>query len=98
MIIVRETFQVKFGHMDPVLRLMRDAQALGVERVERIMTDATGQMFTLVAEWRAESIDAFFVMLQETFAHPQFDAYMQQLAEHIEHGRRDFYTLEWERS
>lgn len=98
MMLVRTVFQVKFGHMDPVLAIVKEAMANDpdVGSSTRVLTDATGQMFTLVFESKVESIDAHMAMLQASFEDPEAAASMGRMMEHIESGHREFYTIEWE--
>ncbi len=100
MILVRDIFQVKFGHMDQVLAALR-AQAEsragsdGPVAVSRVLTDLSGSYFTLVMETRAESIDAYWSRLRAAFAdsdRPEGDSIMS----YVESGRREFFTIEWE--
>ena len=55
MILVRTVFQVKFGHMDAVLELIKEAAKRMEDsgRESRILTDASGQIFTLARRLRS---------------------------------------------
>lgn len=98
MILVRTTFQVKFGHMDAVLGIVKEAaqSPLNSAGVSRVLTDASGDMFTLVFESTFESIEAHRTRLQQSYGDPEASALMGRVAEHIEHGRTDYYNIELE--
>jgi hypothetical protein len=98
MILVRDVFQVKFGHMDPILAILKEAEEIGIgsDRLTRVLTDVSGQMFTLVFEAKVESIDAHLARMQESFNDPELSGWMGRIMEHVDSGRREFYTIEWE--
>jgi hypothetical protein len=98
MILVRTTFQVKFGHMDAMLETVKELAEFARAAVSetRVLTDASGQMFTLVIESKAESIGAYMEQLQASFDDPQFADVMARTVEHVEAGRREFFNIEWE--
>ena len=98
MIQVRELFQVKFGHMDELLAVLRTmTEWMTIETdgaLRRVLTDASGQMFTLVLESEAQSIDAYMLTMAANFNDPRMAEMMAQLMAHVEHGRREFYNIE----
>jgi hypothetical protein len=91
-------FQVKFGHMDAVLTFIKEAAKRMDDsgRETRILTDASGEMFTLVTESKFESIDAHRQRLQESYGNAEASAMMDRLAEHMESGRTEYYNIELE--
>ena len=97
MILVRTTFQVKFGHMNAMLAIVKEAIDANADigGLQRVLTDASGQMFTLVFETTAESIDAHGRRLMESYGDPAALAFMKRTEPHIEHGRREYFTIEW---
>ena len=53
MIVVRNSFRVKFGRMKDVLALMKESeQAMKAmsQRPHRLLTDVSGEFYTLVLE------------------------------------------------
>ena len=98
MILIRQVFQVKYGHMDEVLAALKalpqDSQMSGFGT--RILTDISGPNFTLVIETKAESVDAYWTDLQASFQDPQMAAQMNGVLPYIESGHREFYTIEFE--
>jgi hypothetical protein len=98
MILARQVFQVKFGHMDEVLSALKQASESGQNpgNVSRVLTDISGQNFTLVLETKAESLDAFWRDLWISFQDPAMVAVTDAIMKFIESGHREFYTIEYE--
>ena len=98
MILVRSTFQVKFGQMNEVLTLIKEAAdtGTGIGDLSRVLTDASGQMFTLVIESKVESIDAFRAAIMAPPSDPKSAENMQRMLSLCESGRNEYYTIEWE--
>jgi hypothetical protein len=98
MILVRQVFQIKYGHMDEVLDAMLPALHRGqvAAGITRILTDISGQNFTLVSETRAESLDAFWEALQASFEDTEMAEQMNRVLQYVESGHREFYTIEYE--
>ena len=98
MILVRQVFQVKYGCMDKVLALFK-AMPEDVRRgfnLSRMLTDISGQNFTLVLETKAESMDAYWKSLQVMFSQPDGQRQTDPMEEYIESGHKEFYTIEYE--
>lgn len=98
MILVRQVFQVKYGHMDKVLAALKSMAESGqpTGMVSRVLTDISGKNFTLVFESTAESMDAYWSALQTSFQDPEMAAQMGTFIDYIESGHREFYTIEFE--
>jgi len=98
MILVRDVFQIKVGHMDQVLALLNDAAESMPEnsRISRVLTDISGPHFTLVFESKAESVDAHREQMMASFQDPATAAAMGRMMEYIESGHRTYYTIEYE--
>lgn len=98
MILVRQVFQVKFNQMDKVLGALKQAMGNGAGsgNISRVLTDISGNNFTLVFETKAESMDAFWEGLQESFQDAGAADQMNAIAPFFESGHREFYTIEYE--
>ncbi len=97
MILARQVFQVKFGHMDEVLAGLKMAAESGQSMSNtRVLTDISGNNFTLVFETKAESLDAFWDGLQASFDDPEMAEQANPLMQYVESGHREFYTIEYE--
>jgi hypothetical protein len=88
MILVRQVFQVKFGHMDEVLAAVKAATNSGVSmsNITRVLTDISGNNFTLVFETKAESVDAYWAALQAMFKDPGQMTPSDPFRQYIESG------------
>ena len=98
MILVRQVFQIKYGHMDEVLTALQavNESDRGSAHISRILTDISGQNFTLVFESKADSLDAYWEALQASFGESELSKQMNEITQYIESGRKDFYTIEYE--
>lgn len=98
MILVRDIFQVKFGHMDEVLSALKEAQANYPDRTStlRALTDISGNMFTLVFETKAESVDAHRERMMASFEDPEMAKLMAEMGQYFESGHREYYNIEYE--
>ena len=97
MILVRQVFQVKYGHMDEVLAAMKTMPGGSMPfKNTRVLTDISGKNFTLVIETKAESMDAYMKALQAMFENPGQAGAEDVFSKFIESGSREFYTIELE--
>jgi len=98
MVLVRQVFQIKFGYMDQVLAAMKETMtgSQGPLGASRILTDISGDNFTLVIETKAESVDAFMAALEASFDEPEMAEQANGAWQYIESGRKEFYTIEYE--
>ena len=98
MILVRSIFQVKFGRMGEVLALVKEAANSGKSpgTLSRVLTDVGGQMFTLVLEIKAESVDAYQAAIMAPPSDPESAEIMMRIMSLVESGRNEFFTIEWE--
>lgn len=98
MILVRDVFQVKFGHMDKVLAALEAARQNNPDRsgIGRVLTDVSGNMFTLIFESKAESVDAHRERMLEAFEDPEMAKAMAEIGQYFESGRREYFNIEFE--
>ncbi len=98
MILARQVFQVKFGHMDEILAALKamSGSSQGPSGITRVLTDISGDNFTLVFESKAESVDAYWEALQASFKDPEMTDPGNSFMQYIESGHREFYTIEYE--
>ena len=96
MIVVRNTFQVKFGRMKDALPLMKEnlarAKATG-HFVGRLMTDVTGGFYTLVLELEYENMAEAEKGGSEVMKLPGWQETYQKFAAVVESGRRDVFSV-----
>ncbi len=97
MILVRDVFKVRFGHMDEVLAALEEARANYPDRATtlRVLTDISGNMFTLVFETKAESVDAHREAMMASFEDPEMAKMMGTMGQYFESGHREYYNIEY---
>ncbi len=96
MILVRDTFHLKFGQMEKVLpRMIAAMTAAPGAMGSRILTDISGRYFTLVVETKAENVEAYRQRLQAGFA-SQDPEQSAAFAEAVEYGHREIFNIEYE--
>ena len=95
MIVVRNVFQAKYGKGNDLVALIREANKLWPTRGQnfRILTDLSGQFFTVVTEVDIENLAAFEAASQATFSDERFPAWFERMTQLVEGGRREFYTI-----
>ena len=96
MILVRDIFQLKFGKA-------RDAQMLWKEgasilrkadvNVSRVLTDLTGQYYTMVMESTYDSLSAFDAAMKSEMGSDDWRAFYQKFVPLVDSGRREIFTI-----
>jgi hypothetical protein len=96
MILVRDIFQVKFGHMKEVKELMKEMMKLAPPLPDsntRILTDLTGPYYTLVMEGTHKDLASFETGLRTDMSKPEFGAWYQKFIPLVDSGRREIFTI-----
>jgi hypothetical protein len=99
MIQIRDVLQVKFGKIDQAVELFTQLSRPVSERVVmgqhfEVLTDITGEMYSLVNEFVAENMAEFFETRDKQYAQPEFGRWFQQFQLFVEGGRREYYNVE----
>jgi NIPSNAP len=96
MILVRNTFQVKFGRMKEASGLMKEnvarAKSAG-HKPGRLMTDVTGAFYTLVLELEYESMAEAEKSASEFMKLPGWQETYQKFAAVVDSGRREIFSV-----
>ncbi len=96
MMLVRQTFQAKYGHGDALVELFKEFHATAdVPNPEkaRILTDASGPFFTVVTEYEVESLGAWETAFQRMMGRPEMEDWFGRMTAVVESGRRDFFNI-----
>lgn len=96
MLIVRQTFQAKYGKGDELVALFKELHTSGdVPNPEsaRIMTDASGTFFTVQTEYQVENHAAWEEAFAKTMGSPMMEDWFGRMMPLVETGRRDFFNL-----
>jgi hypothetical protein len=94
MILVRDVFQAKYGKGDQLATLFQEARDRWPgEYAGRILTDASGTFFTVVAETEVNSLAEWERLSPEIFNNPTFGEWFSRMEALVSSGRREFYNI-----
>jgi hypothetical protein len=95
MIVVRDTFQAKYGRGGELVALFKELrQKWPGQSIDRIFTDASGPFDTIVTEATVESVAAWEQRLSEVFPNPAFGEWFTRMQLVVESGNRVYYRIE----
>ncbi len=99
MIQIRDVLQVKFGKIDQAVELFSNPSTPAPnfvlpERRFDVLTDVSGDMYTLINEYVVPSLGEFEVLRDQWYQQPEFGAWFKQFQLYVEGGRREFYNVE----
>lgn len=99
MIQVRDVLQVKFGHIDQAVELFTSSTRpafpyMAPDYQFNVLTDISGEMYTLVNEYVVPNLSDHETMRQQTFSKPEFELWFRQFEMFVEGGRREYYNIE----
>ncbi|MCJ7625460.1 MAG: hypothetical protein MUO76_18325 [Anaerolineaceae bacterium] len=95
MLVIRSVFQAKYGKGGDLVALFKEAENTMPEMSDiRILTDATGPMFTVVYEQDAENFADWEERRGKIFSHPDFGDWFARMEPLVETGHREFYYIE----
>jgi hypothetical protein len=97
MIVVRSVLQAKFGKAAELVALLKEARQIPAAAKygpQRILTDLSGQFFTVVTETEFPSLAESERARAEMFGVPEFGEFFARMVPLVESGRSEFYTLE----
>ena len=97
MFIIREVMQCKPGKVRPLMEkfkaLSSAVQELGRPPL-RLLTDVSGDFWTLVIEVPVEAIEDFFALEQTLMKNEAMGKAMAGYHDLVAHGRREIYRVE----
>jgi hypothetical protein len=97
MILVRNVFQLQFGKAREAVAIMKDGIAilkrLGSDVSTRLLTDVTGQFYTLVLELTVPSLAALETVQPRIMGDKDWQANYQRLLPLVESGHREIFTI-----
>jgi hypothetical protein len=96
MIVVRNTFRLKFGQARDAVALMKEGIEIGrsVGMNARILTDVTGPAYTAVLESTHENLADFEQKAGSVMSNPQWKAWYQKFIPLVEAGNREIFKIE----
>ena len=90
--LVRDIFQLKFGHFKPVKELlneMRDKQMMPQAKSSRVLTDFTGDAYRLILENGFDSLLEYETSMSGGTADPEWQQWYKRFMEHVEGSHRE---------
>ncbi len=97
MIVIRNTFRLKFGKAREAVAIMKEGIAIqkraGVNVSQRLLTDMTGVFYTIVLELTLPNLATFETMMPKIMGDKDWQANYQKLLPLVESGQREIFTL-----
>ena len=96
MYIVRDIFQLKFGHYRPVKVLMDEAMQKGMMPVAdslRLLSDFTGDSYRFIFETGYKALADFEKELSSDMSKPEWQEWYKKFMEHIESSHREILKV-----
>lgn len=96
MMLVRQVFQAKYGHGDELVALFKEFHAAADvpnRDSARILTDASGQFFTVVTEYQVESLAAWEAAFTTLMSSPDMGPWFARMTAVTESGSREFFNI-----
>ena len=96
MIVVRNVFRLKFGKAKDAKALIQEGAAL-MKKYEnitpRLLTDVTGEFYTLVMEVEYENLASFEKMAKENMGTKEIVEWYQRFVPLVDSGSREIFTV-----
>jgi hypothetical protein len=96
MYIVRDIFNLKYGHFRPVKAMMEEAMKMGMmpnDRKMRVVSDFTGDAYRFIMEMEFESLSDFEKELGRDMSKPEFQEWYKKFIEHVNSGHREILKV-----
>ena len=96
MIVVRDVFQIEPDQMKLAKELVKQGREMGrrlAHPFSRILTDLTGEYYTLVLESEAKSLAEYEAGLQKVMADAEWQRFYPQFRKLIRGGRREIFSV-----
>ncbi len=96
MIVVRSIFDVHFGQMADAKKAALEVRGVA-DRLDhpaaRVLTDVTGEFYTLVLKSEFEDLADFERRLQRVFQDPEWQAWYRRFSGFVRSGRREIFRV-----
>lgn len=92
MYIVRDIFQLKFGHYRDVKVLLDEAASkkmFAENPGNRVLTDFTGDAYRLILEQGFKSLEEYEKTLASDMGRPEWGSWYMRFKEHVERSHRE---------
>jgi hypothetical protein len=96
-IVVRDIFQLKFGKakeaMDSLKRMIGNMVSLRGYGPDRVLTDLTGQYYTLIMETTYNDLTDYEQAMRNTTSNDDWKKEYHLFADLVESGRREIFNV-----
>jgi hypothetical protein len=92
MYIIRDIFQLKFGHFKEVRDLLEEAERKGLlpqAKSKRVLTDFTGDAYRLILEEGFDTLSDYEKQLSSGMATEDWQSWYKRFKEHAENSHRE---------
>jgi hypothetical protein len=98
MILVRDSYQLRFGRIDQAVDLFRRLPEITGRMPFRhnAMTDVSGSMYTFISELTFDSLGEWEDQRSDVFHGPGFDEWFREFQLIVQTGHQEFYLFEGE--
>jgi hypothetical protein len=97
MIVVRNVFQLKFGKAREATAIAKEGVALfkkmGFTKGSRVLTDLSGNFYTLVLENSFDSLTDFERAGKEAMGHDEWKSWYARFSPLCEGGHRELFSI-----
>ncbi len=96
MIIVRNVFRLKFGKAREAKALWQEGERIGRKAgagIDRMLTDVTGEFYTLVLENSYPSLAAYEEASHRMTAVPEWQRWYARFTPLVESGHREIFSV-----
>jgi len=97
MLVVRNSFQLKFGKAREAMAVMKEGMAIqkraGLDTPMRLLTDLTGRHYTLVLEITIKNLAELEETMPKIMGNPEWQANYQKMTPLVESGHREIFTI-----
>lgn len=90
--LVRDIFQLKFGHFRPVKELLNEAKDKNMmpeAKSSRVLTDFTGDAYRLILENGFDSLMDYETSMATGMSDPEWQSWYKKFMEHVESSHRE---------
>jgi hypothetical protein len=90
--VVRDIFQLKFGHFKPVKELfneVKDKELMPQAKTSRVLTDFTGDAYRLILENGFDSLLDYETALSGGISDPEWQQWYKRFMEHVDGSHRE---------
>ena len=92
MYIVRDIFQLQFGHYKEAKKLLDEAYSHGYlpdAKSARILTDFTGEAYRLIFEEGHDTLEAYEKSLSQSIGKAEWQKWYEKFKPHVVNSRRE---------